>query len=129
MKKLAYGLGIAILAIGLILGFASYYMAHFALTPNPHGVEDLARTGYKADSLQAGSVAWYDSLKTLGVLKDHWITGEDGFKLHACSVPAANPAEAQGTAIVVHGYRDSGARLQGQPLRVRVSGAHVPGSL
>ena len=107
MKKLAYGLGIVVLAIGLILGFASYYMAHFALTPNPHGVEDLARTGYKADSLQAGSVAWYDSLKTLGVLKDHWITGEDGFKLHACSVPAANPAEAQGTAIVVHGYRDS----------------------
>jgi hypothetical protein len=78
-----------------------------ALTPTPYGQEDFERTRFKADSLMPGATAWYDSLKTRGILKDHRITGEDGYELHACSVPAARPEEAGGTAIVVHGHGDS----------------------
>lgn len=107
MKRLLRLIAIGLVAVSLNSCLAGKFMAHYALTPTPHGVEDIERTRHKADSLLAGSTAWYDGLKAQGLLKDEWITGEDGYKLHAAYVPAANPAEAQGTAIVVHGYTDN----------------------
>lgn len=107
MKRLLHAAAILLAAASLSSCVAGRFMAHYALTPAPHGVDDIERTRHKADSLLAGSTAWYDGLKAQGILKDEWITGEDGYKLHACYAPAANPAEAQGTAIVVHGYTDN----------------------
>ena len=97
-------LAILLLANSCLVG---KYMCNYALKPNPHGVDDIERTRHKADSLLPGSTKWYDDLKAAGVLKDTTITGYRGFKVHACYVPAANPAKAQGTAIVVHGYTDN----------------------
>ena len=82
-------------------------MANYALNPTPHGVDDIERTRHKADSLLPGSTAWYDGLKAQGILKDTTIVGYRDFKVHACYVPALDPAKAQGTAIVVHGYGDN----------------------
>ena len=82
-------------------------MSRFVLTPTPHGIEDIERTRHKADSLMPGSTAWYDSLKVAGLLKDTTIVGHRDFKVHACYVTAKDPASAQGTAIVVHGYTDN----------------------
>lgn len=86
---------------------AGRFMSNFALTPTPHGVDDIERTRHKADSLMPGSTAWYDGLKAQGVLRDTFIVGYNDFKVHACYVPAKNPASAQGTAIVIHGYGDN----------------------
>ena len=86
---------------------AGKYMSNYALTPTPHGVDDIERTRHKADSLMPGSTAWYDGLKAQGILKDTTIVGYRDFKVHACYVPAKNPAKAEGTAIVVHGYGDN----------------------
>ncbi len=86
---------------------AGKYMSRYALAPTPHGIEDIERTRHKADSLMPGSTAWYDSLKVAGILKDTTIVGYRDFKIHACYVPAKDPADAQGTAIVVHGYSDN----------------------
>ena len=86
---------------------AGKYMSRFVLTPTPHGIEDIERTRHKADSLMPGSTAWYDSLKVAGLLKDTTIVGHRDFKVHACYVTAKDPASAQGTAIVVHGYTDN----------------------
>ena len=86
---------------------AGRFMSNYALTPTPHGVDDIERTRHKADSLLPGSTAWYDGLKAQGILKDTTIVGYRDFKVHACYVPAKNPASAQGTAIVVHGYGDN----------------------
>ena len=86
---------------------AGRYMANYALKPTPHGVDDIERTRHKADSLLPGSTAWYDGLKAQGILKDTTIVGYRDFKVHACYVPALEPAKAQGTAIVVHGYGDN----------------------
>ncbi|MBQ4026541.1 MAG: alpha/beta hydrolase [Bacteroidales bacterium] len=86
---------------------AGKYMSGFALTPEPHGIADIERTRHKADSLCPGSTAWYDSLKDQDILKDTTIVGYRDFKVHACYVPAKDPANAQGTAIVVHGYGDN----------------------
>ena len=98
----------AVIGLNCLTGcLAGKYMCNYALLPNPHGVDDIERTRHKADSLLPGSTKWYDDLKAAGVLKDTTITGYRGFKVHACYVPAANPAKAQGTAIVVHGYTDN----------------------
>lgn len=94
----------AVLASSCVVG---RFMRNFALTPEVHGVADIERTREKADSLMPGSTAWYDGLKAQGILKDTTIVGYRNFKVHACYVPAKDPANAQGTAIVVHGYGDN----------------------
>ena len=107
MKKF---LNIAILLIAatsLSGCLAGKFMSKFALQPTPHGVEDIERCRHKADSLLPGSTAWYDGLKARGILRDTVIQGYRDFNIHACYVPAANPAKANGTAIVVHGYGDN----------------------
>ena len=108
MKRLSNVLAIGLMALSINACVAGKYMSSFALTPTPHGVDDIERTRHKADSLLPGSTAWYDSLKTAGILKDAWTQSwNGGVKLHACYVPAKDPANAQGTAIVVHGYGDN----------------------
>ena len=104
IKSTLAALGVLCLLQGCMAG---RFMSNFALTPTPHGVDDIERTRHKADSLLPGSTAWYDGLKARGILKDTTITGYRDFKVHACYVPAADPANAQGTAIVVHGYGDN----------------------
>lgn len=106
-KKLIIVLAVVLSAVLISGCVAGKFMAHYALQPTPHGVDDIERTRHKADSLMPGSTAWYDNLKAQGILKDQWITNDEGLKLHACSVSAADPAQANGTAIVVHGYTDN----------------------
>ena len=107
MKKFLHVAAIALVALSLNSCLAGKYMSDYALKPAQHGVDDIERTRHKADSLMPGSTAWYDDLKAQGILKDAWTTSDEGYKLHACYVPAAKPEEAQGTAIVVHGYSDN----------------------
>ncbi len=107
MKKILHFAAIGLMALSLNSCLAGKFMSHYALTPEVHGVADIERTRHKADSLLPGSTAWYDNLKAQGILKDQWITNDEGLKLHACTVPAADPANANGTAIVVHGYGDN----------------------
>ena len=97
-----------LVAVNALSGcLAGKFMCNYALKPEPHGVADIERTRHKADSLCPGSTQWYDSLKEQGLLKDTTMVGYRDFKVHACFVPAADPATAQGTAIVVHGYGDN----------------------
>lgn len=107
MKRLSQAAAVLLAACLLTGCLAGKFMTNYALTPSPHGVDDIERTRYKADSLMPGSTAWYDSLKAQGVLKDTTVTGYRDFRVHACYVPAKDPATAQGTAIVVHGYGDN----------------------
>ena len=99
----------ALVAVSMCLTgcLAGRFLSGYALTPNPHGIDDIERTRHKADSLLPGSTAWYDGLKAQGILKDTTIKGYRNFNLHACYVPAKDPAKAKGTAIVVHGYTDN----------------------
>jgi fermentation-respiration switch protein FrsA (DUF1100 family) len=107
MKKLTPVLALALSALLMSSCLAGKYMANYALKPKIHGVEDIERTRHKADSLMPGSTAWYDSLKTRGVLKDTFIVGYNNKRVHAVFAPAPKPQEAQGTAIIVHGYGDN----------------------
>ena len=108
LKRFFFFFFAAVIAANCLTGcLAGKFMSSYALTPTPHGVDDIERTRHKADSLLPGSTKWYDDLKAAGILKDTTIVGYRDFKVHACYVPAADPAKAQGTAIVVHGYGDN----------------------
>ncbi|MBR5042238.1 MAG: alpha/beta hydrolase [Bacteroidales bacterium] len=107
MKKLFHIALLGLAALSLSGCLAGKFMCGYALQPKPHGVDDIERTRHKADSLMPGSTAWYDGLKAQGILQDTWTTSHDGKKMHACYVSAARPDEAEGTAIVVHGYGDN----------------------
>lgn len=86
---------------------AGKFMCNYALKPTPHGEADIERTRHKADSLCPGVIAWYDDLHAKGIFKDMTRVDPDGHKLHAVYAPAKDPANAQGTAVVVHGYTDN----------------------
>ncbi len=107
MKKLLNAALLLFVAFSLTSCLAGKFMCNYALKPTPHGVDDIERTRHKADSLLAGSTAWYDNLKAQGVLKDIYADGYNGKKVHAVYAPAADPANANGTAVVVHGYTDN----------------------
>lgn len=83
------------------------YLCDYSLTPEPHGIEVIGGMRHKADSLKPGSTAWYDGLRAQGLLKDTVITGYNDKNIYAAYVPAPDPAEALGTAVVVHGYGDN----------------------
>ena len=107
MKKFFHFGAVLLIALSLQSCMAGRYMRNFALTPEPHGVADIERTRHKADSLLPGSTAWFDRLYAAGTIKDTTIVGYNDHKVYACYVPAADPAHANGTAIVVHGYGDN----------------------
>ena len=79
----------------------------YALTPKRHGVADIPRTRHKADSLMPGSTQWYDSLKASGVMRDTFVVGHNNYRVHAVYAPASKPEEANGTALIIHGYGDN----------------------
>lgn len=107
MKRFSTILAVVLTVFSLNSCMIGKYMCNYALVPNPHGVDDIERTRHKADSLLPGSTAWYDGLKAAGVLKDTTILGFQDKRVHACYAPASDPAKANGTAIVVHGYGDN----------------------
>ena len=103
MKKLLLLL-LTILSLNSCL--VGNYMCKYALLPEEHG-NDIEGDRAKAESRYPGVIAWYDSLHVAGIFRDTSLVGEGGYKLHGVFSPAADPAHAQGTAVVVHGYTDN----------------------
>ena len=103
MKKVFFIL-VAVLSLNSCV--VGNYMCKYALLPEEHG-NDFAGDRAKTESRYPGIINWYDSLHQAGVFRDTTLIGEGGYKLHAVFAPAANPAKAQGTAVVVHGYTDN----------------------
>ena len=106
MKRLNHLFLLALAALSLQGCLVGKYMCNYVLVDMPDG-KNIERTRHKADSLLPGSTAWYDGLHEKGILKDTVITGYNDNPIHAAYVPAADPAHAQGTAIVVHGFGDN----------------------
>lgn len=82
------------------------YMCKFALLPEEHG-NDIEGDRAKAESRYPGILNWYDTLHDGGLFRDTTMVGEGGYRLHAVYASAKEPAKAQGTAIVIHGYTDN----------------------
>ena len=103
MKKVCFLL-LAILSLNSCL--VGNYMCKYALLPEEHG-NDIEGDRAKAESRYPGILSWYDHLLSSGQIRDTSLIGEGGYKLHAVYGPASDPAHAQGTAVVVHGYTDN----------------------
>ena len=103
MKKILYLLFTLLALNSCVVG---NYMCKYALLPEEHG-NDIEGDRAKAESRYPGILAWYDGLHNKGLLRDTTLIGEGGYKLHAVYGAACDPAHAQGTAVVVHGYTDN----------------------
>ncbi len=106
MTKRLFKLAILAVSLPLVLSscLAGRFMCNYALLPEEHG-NDFEGDRKKTDGRYPGVIKWYDDLHDAGVFKDTTIVGRGGFKLHAVYAPAKG--EAQGTAVVVHGYTDN----------------------
>lgn len=82
------------------------FMCNYALLPEEHGNEFEADRA-KVERRTPGVTAWFDNLAATGVIKDTTLVGRGGYKLYGVYAPAADPANAKGTAVVVHGYTDN----------------------
>lgn len=86
--------------------FVGKYMCNYALLPEEHG-NDIEGDRAKTESRYPGIIKWYDDLHNSGEFKDTTIIGEGGYRLHAVYAKASQPEDAQGSAIVIHGYTDN----------------------
>jgi len=108
LKRIILGSVALLLAANCLTGcLAGKFMSNVALKPAEHGPEDIARTRAKADSLSPGGMAWFDDLVAKDIFKHYYRTDAEGYKLHAVYAPAKDPENAQGTAIIIHGYTDN----------------------
>ena len=106
MKKFLTIFGIVIAVLLVILCIAGNYMCSYALLPGEHG-DDFEGDRAKTEGRYPGIMAWYDSLRAIGSIRDTSLIGEGGYKLYAFFSDAQHPESAEGTAVVVHGYTDN----------------------
>ena len=107
LKQLA-GRLVAALALAMVTSscIVGNYMCNYALLPEEHG-NDIEGDRAKTEKRYPGIISWYDSLHACKAFRDTTIVGEGGCRLHAIWSAAADPANARGTAIVIHGYTDN----------------------
>lgn len=109
-KALRYTLAVLVVLAAVLTG-AGYYMVDYALKPEglvtrsrdiPGSLEYMHRTYPEVGN-------WIDSLQSVQALRDLYIENEEGTKLHALYVPAADSTSR--TAVIVHGYTDNAVRM------------------
>ena len=109
-KTIKYSLT-AIIALAALLLCAGYYMLGYALKPaelvtRSRDIEGSLK--YMAENYPDVSRR-IDSLKNVGALHELYIENDEGRRLHALYVPAAD--STRHTAVIVHGYTDNSIRM------------------
>ena len=107
-KKFKYGVPALLLIqlfAALLLG-AAFYMLDYSLKPGGKAEKDASSMSYLAEYPHAAE--WVDSMQTCGELRDTFMAGENGLRLHALY---ANCENARGTVVLVHGYTDNALRM------------------
>ena len=104
-----------IIAVASVLGAlllatfgAAWYMLDYALTP-ASDARDTAKRYRQMLAEYPYMRQWVDSMKQTGALRDTFVVTADGERHHA--VYARGAGAAGRTAILVHGYKDSHARM------------------
>ncbi|MDE7379008.1 MAG: alpha/beta hydrolase [Paraprevotella sp.] len=109
-KKSFYGIGaILVLLVSASFG-AAFYLQYYALQArgNERGKDIAGSLRYMKETYPA-LAGWIDSINTPDILRDTFITADDGTRLHACYLQAPSPTLR--TAVVVHGYTDNVVRM------------------
>ncbi|MBO7608822.1 MAG: alpha/beta hydrolase [Muribaculaceae bacterium] len=98
-------LGVVII-LAILVCVIAHLMIKYALTPYRMG--DGEAIEHVTSECQ-WTASWVDSLTTTNVLRDTFITQDDGAKLHAHWVEADTPTNR--VAILVHGYKCQGLSM------------------
>lgn len=93
--------------IGAILYGGSVFLLDYSLNPGGKAKRDKASMNFLQENFP-GTAEWTDSMKSAGALRDTFIVNEKGLRLHALYATREN---AEGTAILVHGYTDNALRM------------------
>lgn len=104
-KKIYIPLAILIILVAAVF-YAGNYMVNFALTPSDRS-RDLEVMAQRWEKRVPGLRAWYQNLRQNGIMRDTVIVNDRGYALYAVYAPACDPANARGTAVLVHGYTDN----------------------
>lgn len=104
---------IFIIAATVIILFAAaigggFYLIDYSLRPINRGKDMKGSELYMRETYPQINT-WLDSLQNNNLLKDTFITANDGVKLHAFYAYASKPTKR--TAVIVHGYTDSAIRM------------------
>ena len=101
MKKLLWTLVIVVAVFVIALVGGSFYMLDYSLAPDPNRM-DTDSCYLQQFEAYPESKEWVDSLKSVGALRDTFLTMPTGERHHAFYVDRGSSR----TAIVVHGWRD-----------------------
>lgn len=93
------------LANAILRGGAAFLL-QYSLDPAGREEREASSIQFLRD-LYPGTAEWMDSMQAAGILRDTFIVNR-GHKLHAFY---AQHPEAEGTAILVHGYTDNATRM------------------
>ena len=96
------------IAILIICFGASFFMLHYALTPQHRGL-NIEESYTEMYNRYPFLEQWVDSLNQEKALKDTVLINKEGKKLHAFYIDAPQPTSK--TAIIVHGYTDNAIRM------------------
>lgn len=108
MKKILIVLAVVVVLVlsGVVGG--AFYLLDFSLKPDNRG-KDIDSSFVYMFNEYPFLESWVDSLQKAESLKDTFIVGHDGTRLHACYVAAPDTTDA--TAVIVHGYTDNAVRM------------------
>ena len=79
---------------------AGHIICDFALKPKVN-FKTIEMSRSIAEERYPGIISWYDSLHSEGVFRDTVIVGETGVNIHSVY---AGLSDAEGTALIIHGY-------------------------
>lgn len=103
-KRTLSALGLTLVALVALVVGGSFYMLDYSLSPDPNrrDVDSVYRHVY---AYVPDLEPWVDSLRAGGLLRDTFITMDDGRRSHAIYL-RGDTAHGR-TAILVHGFHDS----------------------
>ena len=101
MKKILWSLAIIVTVFVIALIGGSFYMLDFSLAPDPNRMDTDSCYRQQFEKYPE-SKEWVDSLRSIGALRDTFMTMPTGERHHAFFVDRGSTR----TALVVHGWRD-----------------------
>ena len=101
MKKILWTLAIIVTVFVIAMIGGSFYMLDFSLAPDPNRMDTDSCYRQQFEKYPE-SKEWVDSLRSIGALRDTFMTMPTGERHHAFFVDRGSTR----TALVVHGWRD-----------------------
>ena len=101
MKKILWTLAIIVTVFVIAMIGGSFYMLDFSLAPDPNRMDTDSCYRQQFEKYPE-SKEWVDSLRSIGALRDTFMTMPTGERHHAFFVDRGSTR----TALVIHGWRD-----------------------